>query len=550
MTNKRVLNDIKSICQRNINISRFYGVLRKDVQKDNKTLTDAISIHSQITNDNYVEFPTIPQKIEDSITQKNFNNSSFNQIKKVGGLFDSIADIKTSLNTVDEKQCFFISDFPAEWINHNNIPLAFANDVCRLPCKDFSFHNQYLSDLAKCKYSIPRNALQRTLVLMCSKSSLGKANQKDIEQFESIGFKNYAYCSTKEEFIKKIHSFKPEILVIDTHGNFEKTEDDELHSYLCIEKEKLTADDIRGISPSDMPKIVFLSACNTRPPQELDNCIVDAFIETGTLAITGTYVPLSVDQGIRTIARFIKNLEYAAKKMVHPNWLSFIAHLERTFFVQTLFVNDKFSTIQRTKDELIFDIQNLIKKDSKNQPFYDDILEKLREIPHNEELNNLDRYIDLKKMADAHNVSKKIFLEAFEGKIKLDLLGFEQALVGYSKKAREYFYQKWIVQSSGDNEPEHLFYTNYGRMDLIPFSILSPSEQNIIDARVENSRERVKFMAMHFKHMLAHNPKFARNIQQAIAKNRQLVHQHANKIGRNDPCPCGSGKKFKKCCGI
>jgi uncharacterized protein len=22
------------------------------------------------------------------------------------------------------------------------------------------------------------------------------------------------------------------------------------------------------------------------------------------------------------------------------------------------------------------------------------------------------------------------------------------------------------------------------------------------------------------------------------------------KVGRNDPCPCGSGKKFKKCCGI
>jgi preprotein translocase subunit SecA len=21
-----------------------------------------------------------------------------------------------------------------------------------------------------------------------------------------------------------------------------------------------------------------------------------------------------------------------------------------------------------------------------------------------------------------------------------------------------------------------------------------------------------------------------------------------NKIGRNDPCPCGSGKKYKKCC--
>ena len=25
--------------------------------------------------------------------------------------------------------------------------------------------------------------------------------------------------------------------------------------------------------------------------------------------------------------------------------------------------------------------------------------------------------------------------------------------------------------------------------------------------------------------------------------------QAATKVGRNDPCPCGSGKKFKKCCG-
>ncbi len=25
---------------------------------------------------------------------------------------------------------------------------------------------------------------------------------------------------------------------------------------------------------------------------------------------------------------------------------------------------------------------------------------------------------------------------------------------------------------------------------------------------------------------------------------------HSGKIGRNEPCPCGSGKKYKKCCGI
>lgn len=29
----------------------------------------------------------------------------------------------------------------------------------------------------------------------------------------------------------------------------------------------------------------------------------------------------------------------------------------------------------------------------------------------------------------------------------------------------------------------------------------------------------------------------------------QTVQRNEPKVGRNDPCPCGSGKKFKKCCG-
>jgi hypothetical protein len=30
---------------------------------------------------------------------------------------------------------------------------------------------------------------------------------------------------------------------------------------------------------------------------------------------------------------------------------------------------------------------------------------------------------------------------------------------------------------------------------------------------------------------------------------RQPVYREGPKIGRNDPCPCGSGKKYKKCHG-
>ncbi len=29
----------------------------------------------------------------------------------------------------------------------------------------------------------------------------------------------------------------------------------------------------------------------------------------------------------------------------------------------------------------------------------------------------------------------------------------------------------------------------------------------------------------------------------------QPVVKKDKKVGRNDPCPCGSGKKYKKCCG-
>ena len=27
------------------------------------------------------------------------------------------------------------------------------------------------------------------------------------------------------------------------------------------------------------------------------------------------------------------------------------------------------------------------------------------------------------------------------------------------------------------------------------------------------------------------------------------LRQRTPKVGRNDPCPCGSGKKYKRCCG-
>ena len=30
---------------------------------------------------------------------------------------------------------------------------------------------------------------------------------------------------------------------------------------------------------------------------------------------------------------------------------------------------------------------------------------------------------------------------------------------------------------------------------------------------------------------------------------QETVRRETPKVGRNDPCPCGSGKKYKHCCG-
>ena len=34
-----------------------------------------------------------------------------------------------------------------------------------------------------------------------------------------------------------------------------------------------------------------------------------------------------------------------------------------------------------------------------------------------------------------------------------------------------------------------------------------------------------------------------------VVHGQETVRRQSPKVGRNDPCPCGSGKKYKKCCG-
>jgi hypothetical protein len=48
-----------------------------------------------------------------------------------------------------------------------------------------------------------------------------------------------------------------------------------------------------------------------------------------------------------------------------------------------------------------------------------------------------------------------------------------------------------------------------------------------------------------YPYMLPMSPKFVKAMRPELDQKKE----YGQKIGRNDPCPCGSGKKYKKCCG-
>lgn len=81
--------------------------------------------------------------------------------------------------------------------------------------------------------------------------------------------------------------------------------------------------------------------------------------------------------------------------------------------------------------------------------------------------------------------------------------------------------------------------------------------RNVIDGKEEDASGSVEFIASYSQkdeeiehHELAAFRKEAGAwtfVDGRIL--RQPFHREQPKIGRNDPCPCGSGKKYKKCCG-
>ena len=101
--------------------------------------------------------------------------------------------------------------------------------------------------------------------------------------------------------------------------------------------------------------------------------------------------------------------------------------------------------------------------------------------------------------------------------------------------------------------------TFIGFLDGINTSLLNEVElENLEDSSeldIEIDYEKLYFNMLDAKAEWLYNLPEWENILPAdkrmeITKEYRVANMAiSNKIGRNDPCPCGSGKKYKKCCG-
>jgi uncharacterized protein YecA (UPF0149 family) len=99
-----------------------------------------------------------------------------------------------------------------------------------------------------------------------------------------------------------------------------------------------------------------------------------------------------------------------------------------------------------------------------------------------------------------------------------------------------------------------------GFLDGIQESLIEP---NPIEEMEEDTVVNLNFdKELLYKNMVAAKADWLYNLPQWEAifdeeKRKELYKEQktsgtivkGKKIGRNDPCPCGSGKKYKKCCG-
>ncbi len=184
----------------------------------------------------------------------------------------------------------------------------------------------------------------------------------------------------------------------------------------------------------------------------------------------------------------------------------------------------KFDNVyQKIKD---FAIAAYREHETRTIEFYNDVVSKYEEghvpqkpfessnVMRNVERDVLLRVIDNKWIDHLHNI------DMLREGIGLRAYGQKDPLIEYKREAYELFNNMMFeIQSE---TVKHLFRTKFG------VQILTQNEEESIETDLAKAAEN-----FHYSEEEEANQPVPRD-----------------KVGRNDLCPCGSGKKYKKCCGL
>ncbi len=144
-----------------------------------------------------------------------------------------------------------------------------------------------------------------------------------------------------------------------------------------------------------------------------------------------------------------------------------------------------------------------------------------------ESLRNLERYIML-NIVDAQWKDHLLALDHLKEGIGLRGYAQKDPLVEYKRESFGLF--EGMLDRIDTETVRYLF--------NLQVQVTAPIEQELLERRRRQRRGRVAFTK-------ANETAFAGGEEEQA----KPVRNKGPRVGRNDPCPCGSGKKYKKCCG-
>jgi preprotein translocase subunit SecA len=144
-----------------------------------------------------------------------------------------------------------------------------------------------------------------------------------------------------------------------------------------------------------------------------------------------------------------------------------------------------------------------------------------------EALRSLERYIML-NIVDAQWKDHLLALDHLKEGIGLRGYGQKDPLVEYKRES--YYLFEAMLDRTETETIRYLF--NF------QVQVAEPVEQQLLERRRRQRRGRVAFTK-------ANETAFAAGEEETA----KPVRHKGPRVGRNDPCPCGSRKKYKKCCG-